>query len=350
MPRSKTERTLSKLSRAAFFAIAGPPLLAAYASGAGDVNAFRLFFPQVVRGTAGSYVETHILVTNPGPQSVEIALESEQFEFEDGDASFALGPHESRAIVLSGEPFRTGAVALGASAPVGGSALILSREGPEAEETLSEVTVIGTPPMTKAVVPVLVNSSLAENTGIAVNYLLTATFFELRFTLYDSDGNEVATRRETPPFDPNQGPFEASSDQAAFFVTELFPDLPAGFTFGSLVVDRPTEVPIPDGFALVALYTRGTRFWAAEVASLDVIGSYVVWLHSGENLEDVARDLAEMYGFEIGVTPQDHSFFSIAATREVARAVSRDARVARVTGSVPVSLSAEDQGLDVEAR
>ena len=299
-----------------------------------NVNDFRLIFPFVAKGSLGDYIESRIVITNVGAESVEVTLESEQFVFEDESASFELGPHETREIALSGESFQVGAVRLISTGQVAGSAFIFTRATEDAEEILSEATVIASPPMAKAAFPVFVGSALAQDTGLAIAYLFEGGV-KLRFTLYDPAGQELAVREEDALFHPN--PSSAGSTQASFFLSELFPSLPSEFSQGSLVVEELTVVP--ETFSLTALYSRGTRFRAAEVTAIDDFRGYWVKLNPTESLEETAEALSETYGFEI-TSLIDPEQIVIRATLEIARAVSRDPRVESVFGEGVVGLSA----------
>jgi hypothetical protein len=299
-----------------------------------NVNDFRLIFPFVAKGSLGEYIESRIVITNVGAESVEVTLESEQFAFEDESASFELGPHEVREISLPGESFQVGAVRLISTGQVAGSAFIFTRASEDDEEILSEATVIATPPMARAAFPVFVASALAQDTGLALAYLVPGGV-KLRFTLYDPAGQEIASREEEALFHPNSS--SAGSTQASFFLSELFPSLPSEFSQGSLVVEALTVEP--EIFSLTALYSRGTRFRAAEVATIDDFRGYWVKLNPNEPLEETAEALSETYGFEIAVLI-DPDRFSIRSTREIARAVSRDPRVESVFRLGVVGLSA----------
>lgn len=299
-----------------------------------NVNDFRLIFPFVAKGSLGDYIESRIVITNVGAESVEVTLESEQFFFEDESASFELGPHETREIALPGESFQVGAVRLISTGQVAASAFIFTRATEDDEEILSEATVIATPPMAKAAFPVFVGSALAQDTGLAIAYLFEGGV-KLRFTLYDSAGLEIASREEDALFHPNAS--SAGSTQASFFLSELFPSLPSEFSQGSLVVEELTVVS--DTFSLTALYSRGTRFRAAEVAAIDDFRGYLVNLNPNESLEETAEELSETYGFEINVLI-DPDRIGIRASREIARAVSRDPRVESVFRLGVVVLSA----------
>lgn len=297
-----------------------------------DISDVHLVFPQVVKGSLGGLdYETLIVITNPGSETVEVTITSDLLAPQSAGEPFSLGPWESRHVPFAGEPFRKGFVELIASGVVNAAGLLRATEettGAVVEASVP-ISVLGV----RAVVPVFIHSPFAENTGLAFVYWLTGGDVQLRMTLRDSAGNQVATRTERTPFDPTNE--SSTSTQAAFFVTELFPDLPKDFSQGSLSIEA--DQVFPEVFAVVALYTKDVRFWTAEVTPIDDIRSYIVRLKPEFTVEAerVAEHVRTTYGAQIDLVSGD--VISILATREVARAVSRDPVVRKVLVNSPLT-------------
>ncbi len=304
---------------------------------ANDVNLHRLVFPQVVSGTAetaGVTFETLVAITNPGPGEAEITLESALIDLGIGPGPLFLSPNQTRLLRIESEALQVGAVLLSSNVQVAGSALLIKREAGSGE-VFSEASVFGSPLVSKILLPVFRGSDVADDTGIAIFYKYLGGV-DVRFTLYDLAGRQVATRTERTPFHPEA--VVPGVDQAAFFVTQLFPGLPAEFTQGSVVIEHVFPPLLADGLGVLGLYTRGSRFWTAETSPIDDIRGYSVKVKNVENIDLTAQALAERYGFEIRSTVNDWIF--IKATLEVARAISRDPSVIVVHPEAFITLSA----------
>ncbi len=302
-----------------------------------DVNLYRLVFPQVVSGTAGTAgvtFETVLAITNPGPGEAEVTLESTVIDLGIGTGPLFLSPNETRLLRVQTEPFQVGAVLLSSNVPVAGSALLIKRDTGSGE-VLSEASIFGSPLVSKVLLPVFWGSDVADDTGIAIFYKYLGGV-NVRFTLYDLAGRQLATRTERTPFHPEAR--VPGADQAAFFVTQLFPGLPAEFTQGSLVIEHEFPPLLADSLGVLGLYTRGSRFWGAEVSPIDDIRGYSVKVRDIDNINLTAEELGARYGFEIRLIVNDWIF--IKATLEVARAISRDPSVIVVRPEAFITLSA----------
>lgn len=123
------------------------------------------------------------------------------------------------------------------------------------------------------------------------------------------------------------------------FVTEIFPDIPADFRRGSLVIEHwsPAVPNIAMAFAITALYARGAELASAPVNPVDERASHIVFLKPGQNVQAQADQLADVYGFQVGRVRD--SWFEALATHEVARAVARDKKVSEVHPNAVLTLS-----------
>ncbi|MGI8784411.1 MAG: hypothetical protein ACR2L2_12270 [Acidobacteriota bacterium] len=109
----------------------------------------------------------------------------------------------------------------------------------------------------------------------------------------------------------------------AAFITELFPDLPATFSVGSLTIEHEGGVPM--AFAVTALYVRGNEMRSAAVTPVDRPSTYFIKLKSTES-QQKAQEMASQYGFTIISFPGPLTA-TVVMTDEIARAVARDPRV-----------------------
>lgn len=278
---------------------------------------FDLFFPLVANGQFGAItLETALLLSNPGLQSAQVTLEPINGNF-DGPQSFSLAPAKTNVVFMRG--VQTGAVRLTSNAPLTASSYMLVRSVSNPLKIISDITAPAQPLTSKASVPVFVGTTLADNTGIALVYHQNGCY---RFTLYDAEGRQVGSRIE--PFGFNSS--RPASQNAAMFVTELFPDIAPGF-IGSLIVEHGKPADIAQGFAISAVYASDLRLSAASVTPLDTPARYIVILKSGAAPGEQAQELAVQYGFTISSSNPSARTIVTVMTQEIARAVARDPRV-----------------------
>ncbi|HEY3127927.1 MAG TPA: hypothetical protein VGL91_00585 [Acidobacteriota bacterium] len=278
---------------------------------------FEVFFPWVVSGQFGLIsLETAIVVYNPGSETAMVTLESVKADF-DGPQSFSLAPAKTNVVFFRG--VQVGAVHVKSNVPVTASSYTIDRSALNPLKIISDLTLSGQPLTSKAVLPVFIGTTLADNTALALVYRQGGCY---RFTLYDSEGAQVASRTEAFGFNLSRPP----SENAAFFVTELFPDVAPGF-IGSLVVEHVSPVNIAQSFSVSALYTSDLRLAPASVTPIDTPSQYIVTVKSGGS----STDLAAQYGFTISMSNSSASPVVGVMTEEVARAVARDPRVDSVT-------------------
>jgi hypothetical protein len=292
---------------------------------------FDVYFPQVAKGTFGTQlIETLFVISNPGPQTANITLRSFGIDLPE-PRSFQVEAGKTREINLRGEAAQVGWVRLTSDIVVAAAAHLSIRSAQDPNKIFSEVAVLGQPLISKAVVPVFLKAPISDNTGIAMAYFQDGF---LKFTLYDPEGRQIATRTEQRGF--NLG--RPSSDHAAMFITELFPNIPSDLTTGSLVVEHVSPKDIAIAFAITALYTRGDTVTAAAVTGIDDPRSYVVLFKSEANVSDQATQLAAQYGFRVDRITLFNAAVGL-MTHEVARAVARDPRVKQVLSNNAVLLS-----------
>jgi hypothetical protein len=281
---------------------------------------FDVYFPQVAKGTFGvQQFETLLVISNPGPQTANIVFTSLAIDLP-APLSFQLEPGKTREINLRGQPPQVGWVHLTSNIVIAAAAHLSIRSPQDPSKVVSQVAILGQPLVSKAVIPVFLGKSIADNTGIALTYFQSGLY---KFTLYDSEGRQLATRTERGGF--NLG--RPSSSHAAMFVTELFPSIPGDFATGSLVVEHTQDIAI--AFAITALYTRGNDLTAAAVTGIDDARRYVILFKSETNVTDQARQLSEQYGFRVDRITLFNAAVGL-MTHEVARAVARDPRVKQV--------------------
>lgn len=296
-----------------------------------------VFFPQIVRGALANsvYYESFIVVSNPAGEGVDLTINS---TLQLPVASLRLSPGETRKITINSETFEMGWVRLEASKTVAAAAHIVVKAASTSTEILSEVTVLGQIPTSKAVLSVSRKAagspgeSLADNTGIAIAVYQQGL---IQLTLRDDGGSVVASRALVAC---TACPTRTFSYHFARFVTELFPDLPDSFTSGSLLLEHIEPPSIPRAFAVTALYVKGADAWTSAVAPIDTRELYFVRPKSSENIAQQATELAAQYGFTI-VPSFPAPTFVISALDEVARAVARDPRVERVSPNTVITLA-----------
>lgn len=291
-----------------------------------SMSRFIVYFPQVVKGTLQTFYETSIVISNPGSDVVEVILDSNATTLLQR-TTIQLNAGETRRIVINTEPFQAGWVRLDASRVVAAAAHILSRPSASSSQILSQVTVLGQKPATKAVLPVFRNggepSLLAENTGIAIVGIQPG---KIKLTLRDPVGGIVVTRSLNNCSSCLGRDF---SKHLSGFVAELFPNLPATFTAGSLTLEYVEFEGIPRALAVTALYFNQNDMWAAAVQNIDVPGKWFVRFKSEDGVQQTAQLMASQYGFTIDVFLFDR-IVTVTMLEEVARAVSRDPRVEMV--------------------
>ncbi|HEY2930302.1 MAG TPA: hypothetical protein VGK99_01035, partial [Acidobacteriota bacterium] len=268
----------------------------------------------------GQSLETSIILSNPGPSTADVTLQGIKVDVPE-PRSFQLGPGKTRQVTFKGDPLQVGAVRLISTEVIAASAHITIRRG--AGDIISEIVILGQPLTSKAVIPVFVKTALAENTAIAIVYNQGGCY---RFTLLDAEGRVIGTRTE--PFGFNlQRP---SSNQAAMFVTELFPNITSELN-GSLILEHVAPLDIPLGFAISAFYVHGSALLPVAVTPIDKSTQYIVTLRSSINAVEQANALATQYGFTIFRPPVADNIIGGLMTHEVARAVARDQRVLGVS-------------------
>lgn len=282
---------------------------------------FLVYFPQVVKGALGSIqYETFIVVSNPGLDVADIVLTSSLTPV----TPFQLQPGQTKRVELTGSEFQAGVVTLASTKPVVSAAHILSKSSVGSGQVLSQVTILGQPATSKAVLPVFRRppgapaGGLADNTGIAVFFRQEGPIL---FTLRDSSGAVVAVNVRFPSDFPGR--------HLARFVTELFPNLPPDFTEGSLTLEFG-DFGIPRGFAVTALYLEKGTMWSVAVTSLDipVIWSIRLKPTEGGNVKQNLEELAVQYGFTIvSFALGDPRIAIVLMTEEIARALVRNPRM-----------------------
>jgi len=122
-----------------------------------------------------------------------------------------------------------------------------------------------------------------------------------------------------PGLSPSSDSTSETAAQAAL-LGELLPQLPAGFTRGTLLI----HCEYARAFAVTALYVRQGAIWSAEVTQIDVTSFHNLFLEPGASYES----LRARYQFGDGGTVPGR--WTIVATDEVARALERDPSVAKV--------------------
>ncbi len=295
-------------------------LLLTCASGWGglDATAFEAYFPQVAAGEAGLRIETRLFVTNSGEGTTRVELDSSALELL-SPVGFDLAPGETRSVQIAGGELRAGWVRLRSALPVVGTAIVSTRDSDGS--IAGQASILAQPAAARFVIPIFRNSELGQDTGLAV---ASPTGADVTLTLRDESGREVAARTIRHANRVDAGEFDS---HFARFLSELFPDLPAGFTTGSLTVSGPPF--LPRTLAVTALYTPGTGLLAAPVGPVDVEGDYLMALEATEDPEAVAATLADQYGFVV-VERINETLFLIRTRDEHARAAGRDPRVRRI--------------------
>lgn len=298
---------------------------------------FIVFFPQVVKGPLNDYYETTLVLSNPGPDPVEVTLNSDfsVIPMILATTTLQMAPGETRQIRLTGGGFQMGWVRLEAAKTIAAAAHIRTRRSQNSSEILSEVTVLAQPAASKFVIPVFlagaIEETLIENTGVAIGAVQRG---QIQLTLRDAQGLVVGSRTLIAS---NTNPARDFSSHFVRFLPELFPNLPAGFTTGSLAVTHFSPGLTPRALAVTALYLRGTSIWSAVATPVDVPGNYLVKFKSTQTFQQDAQQMALQYGFTI----REHLFDTIVivtALDEVAKAIARDPRVERVTPDVVIGL------------
>lgn len=297
-------------------------VFAASFSAAQPSDGFEATFPQVASDAS---IETLLTIANPQPEAVQVQLESFGIQLPQGTASFDLQPGETRQILFSGQELQAGWVRLKASDALSASARLLTL-APDSGEILSQVTVLGQPRTSRAALPVFRNRPDLDETGVAVALFEPAT---LRLTLQDESGEMIAAEKIVHPASPTASRTSAPDNYGhrAQFLSELFPQLPESFQSGSLIIEQALPEGLPQGFAVLALYTRGNDLQSAPVQPLGTTGHYLLKLASLQGSgQQTAEDLAEQYSFRLdGPAAQPGEYF-ITAGGQSAGALSRDPR------------------------
>ncbi|MGH9340188.1 MAG: hypothetical protein ACRD1R_11530 [Acidobacteriota bacterium] len=301
---------------------------------AGLHDSFVAYFPQVVKGALGDQrTQTSIFISNPNQEIVEVTISSGP-EALLPSTVLVLGPGETHEIRIAGEgDLLQGWVRLEATDIVAAVAHIMANSSSAPVESTFQLTILAQRPVSKAVILVRLapnGQARIENTAVALAAAQIGTYL---FTLRDSEGAIIASRKLTASL---SNLLERDfSTHLATFVTDLFPNLPSNFSLGSLTVEY-TGLEIARAFAMMAVYTRGTDFWGAEVTGIDVIAGYLVKFKPIENLQETAEEMSKQYGFTI------KNFFrgapdtaEVLMFDQVAQAVARDPRVERVS---PISV------------
>jgi len=279
-----------------------------------------IIFPQVARGTQGSYIESAIVILNPQPDPVTIDLDS--FGVDLPETTIVVKAGETKEIRFSGSEFQAGWVRLRSDRSVSATANILTREDATSENLLSQLTVLGQPLSSKFVVPVFFHASHIDDTGIA---LAIPTSGRLRLTLLDELGETVAVRNLSVSAGGSDPVVDITGHFAAF-LSEIF-SLPPEFTRGSLTIEQVLPEKLPVGFSAVAIYTSGAGWHTSPTLALDLPGTYSLALREAPDPDQVAKDLAMQYGVFIDGILVRPGVFAVTMSEEVARAVSRDPRV-----------------------
>lgn len=294
-------------------------------AGVGD---FVVYFPQVAKGQLGLFIETTIVATNTGGGIVTVELDSFNPDLL-APMAFELNANASRTVKIAGGDFQVGWVRLRSSGTVAALTTIVIKQTVDAEEPVSQVSVLGQAPAAKITVPVFRGSPLAEETGVAI---AAVTQNDVKLTLHDEDGNLVASRTLTHRNGLTEGDF---SDHTSAFLGDLFHGLDEGFSSGSLTLEGPES--IPRTLAATALYTVGQSLLPAPVTNVDVPGQYLVQLKSAEDAESTIAEMSELYGFTFLEWVTDRLAL-VSTSDEQARAVSRDPRVELVEPNVLITI------------
>jgi len=178
------------------------------------------------------------------------------------------------------------------------------------------MAVLGQEAISKCTIPVFVNHPIAENTGIVVRpYYAT----QLLLSLYAADGELVGSQRL------NRTGYEPPAP-LRLFITELFPDLPASFQSGCLVIED--LVPAAQAFVPMAVYTRGYALRAGTVSGVDLPVEWGVMLTTPGAVSQQANELAERYHFSVRELPASaDDFFLATMPLYTARVVADDQKV-----------------------
>jgi hypothetical protein len=237
-------------------------------------------------------------------------------------------PGETASFKVRGEPFETGYVRLSALVQFSATGHIQVRSSEDSLDMLSEMAILAQPPVSKCTIPVFVNHPIAENTGIAV---LPYYGVHLLLNLYTADGQLVGSKRmERSPWAP--------PPPVRLFVTELFPELPASFQSGSLVIED--LVPAAQAFVSTAVYTRGYSLRLGTVGEIEIPVELIVALATSGNVSTQANELAQQYHFVVREIPSngDTAFLALMPPY-AARVVAMDPRVLWISPNAPVYLS-----------
>lgn len=261
-----------------------------------------VFLPDVVRGTVGgAYVDTTVVVSNPGPNMADIQIGYGLSAAVDASLprSLALKPGETAEFKVSGEPFAFGHIKLSASEPFAATGHVQVRASEDSPMLLSEMAVLAQAPVSKCTIPVFVNHPLAENTGIVVWPYYGAY---IRLDLYQADGQLIGSKRlDRTPWAP--------PPPVRMYLTELFPELPDDFHSGCLVVEDTW--PTAQSFVAKAVYTRGYSLKAGTVSDVDVPVEFGVLLTTTGNPSAQANELAERYHFTVKSLGYSGSFLAL---------------------------------------
>lgn len=282
-------------------------------------------FPQIVQGrlSSGEFAETTITITNPGLEPAALTLWATAQDHSPllPRTSLTLAAGETRTFNTVGQTLRVGYGVIESARPLVAAAHIIVRSSADSPQVISQVTIPAQPPASKVVVPVFRKTSaastdsLADDTAIA---LVTLQGGPVLLTLQDSFGAVVATRLMRPFF--GLSPFDFGG-HLALFIAELFPGLPVGFSAGSLTIET---FEVARNLAVTALYTQGSRIWAAPAIAIDVPRNYILRVPDPKLLDE----LVSHHGFVIVYRSAfDSTLALIRSTDEIARALDRDPRV-----------------------
>ncbi len=269
--------------------------------------------PHIVAGSsAGAYAETTVLLTNPSNSDLTVQLGA-SLSLASLEQTVTLGPLQSRELVITADAYTAGWIIAAAPSPFGADAHVITKSSRDSQEVLSRVALPALVPVSQLVFPVRLGSAAAENTAFAlsVHRFLTSEF-QVKFTLYDLQGNLVTQTQRAP------------QSYTAMYTTELFPGLPEKFS-GFMAIDLVGPIDQPMAFSAVAVYTAGNTVFSAQTTGIDKPGVYLGRL-SGPGDADL-ESLSQQYRFEETIHSSGSPFFTAKMTRQVARVVARDPRI-----------------------
>ncbi len=278
------------------------------------VEGFVVAFPQVAKGSSGgAHVETTVVISNPWADSTHVQLWVSDGLDLPGPASLQLSPGETRQIDFKGDPFQAGWLQLIATRAVAAAAYISVKPGETESSVLSRLAILGQALSSKVALPVFHKSDFADRTAIALSCPREIVNHTVRFNLLDQTGATVATK-------------ESSSlpSRLALYLDEFF-ELSDSFRGGSLVVEMANPQAAM-AFSLIGLYEKNGAVTVGGAQSIDTPGEYVARLKTPDQTQ--AAQVAEQYGVTVIKTTQSELWGLM--TREVARAVARDTRIAGV--------------------